>query len=44
MICIFELLGGEEGCEWMTHKAVAGADVVVREEGCRAVFEEDLFV
>jgi hypothetical protein len=39
-----ELWGCEEWSKWVTHKAVAGADVVVREEGCRAVFEEDLFV
>jgi hypothetical protein len=39
-----ELWGSEERSEWVTHKAVAGADVVFREEGCGAVFEEYLFV
>jgi hypothetical protein len=34
----------EEGCKWVTHQAVSGTDVVVREEGCWAVFEEDLLV
>ena len=44
VVCICELLGREEWSKWVTHKAVTGADVVVREKGCRAVFEEDLFV
>jgi hypothetical protein len=28
----------------VTHLAVFGTDVVVREKGCRAVLEEDMFV
>jgi hypothetical protein len=44
VICSCELWGREEGCEWVTHKAVSGADVVAREEGCMAVLKEDLFV
>ena len=39
-----ELWGCEERSKWVTHEAVAGADVGFREEGCGAVFEEYLFV
>ena len=44
MFRVLELWGSEEGCKGVTHEAVAGSDVVVREEGCRAVLKEDMFV
>ena len=44
MFRVLELWGSEEGCQGVTHEAVAGSDVVVREEGCRAVLKKDLLV
>jgi hypothetical protein len=44
MVCRCVLWSCEEGCEWVTHKAVSGTDVVVREEGCMTVLKENMFV